>query len=31
MAELLNVSQRTIYRNMGNELKQEKQKLNESI
>ena len=26
MAELLNVSQRTIYRNMGNELKQEKQK-----
>jgi hypothetical protein len=31
MAELLNVSQRTIHRNMGKELKNEKQKLNEKI
>ena len=31
IAELLNVSQRTIYRNIGNELKQEKQRLNEEI
>ena len=31
IAKLCNCSARTIYRNMGNELKQEKQKLNESI
>jgi len=31
MAELLGVSQRTVHRNMSKELKQEKQKLNESI
>ena len=31
MAELLNVSQRTVYRNMSKELKQEKQKLNEKV
>ncbi len=31
MAELLNVSQRTVYRNMSKELKQEKQKLNEKL
>ena len=31
MAELLNVSQRTVHRNMSKELKNEKQKLNESI
>ena len=31
LAELLNVSQRTIYRHMCDELKQEKQKLNEEI
>ena len=31
IAKLCNCSARTIHRNMGNELKQEKQKLNESI
>ena len=31
MAELLGVSQRTVHRNMGKELKNEKQKLNEKI
>ena len=31
LAELLNVSQRTVYRNMSKELKQEKQILNEKI
>jgi len=31
IAELLKVSQRTVHRNMSKELKQEKQKLNESI
>ena len=31
LAELLNVSQRTVHRNMSKELKQEKQILNEKI
>ena len=31
LAELLNVSQRTIFRHMCDELKQEKQKLNEKL
>ena len=31
LAELLNVSQRTIYRHMCDDLKREKQRLNEEI